>query len=364
MEIEFREKEKYYDFNIEIEQEANLKITQKETEKTIPGKIRFISWIFSGGFDGLHECTFLIRENDLCGFNFNLSTEIIHEDYLSLEKSIIEELLQKIPKYKDSELQYFDYKWFLKQFDDPEIRSGVLVHILKRLPKYHLKIDEMITELKKEVQKIQYDEQNDDLFFCILNQLEDKSPSFCQYLTKNYIKFGRYNIETRKSTTLLKNFGKISPSKTTHVIFLDDTIGSGSQFVKYYKSDFKPIYEKYNLKTNSYLNFHLIASKGSYESIQYISQNTIFPRTNIHYCQILRSRDKAFDSTEWQDDQLLEKLKDFLKEKDEQYWDGHKEEGQERGLEYLVVNEWTVPNNTIGCLWNKKGKWRPLFPRE
>ena len=149
-----------------------------------------------------------------------------------------------------------------------------------------------------------------------------------------------------------------------HIIFLDDIIGSGSQFVKYYNSDFKPIYEKYNLNRNSNLKFHIIAAKGSYESIQYISQKTIFPHTNIHYCQILRSRDKAFNSKEWNDTQLLENVKKFLKQKDDDYWDGHKEEGEERGLEYLVVNEWTVPNNTIGCLWNKKGNWKPLFPRE
>lgn len=364
LEIEFKEKEKYYDFNIEIEQDAKFDISQQKIETDL-GKIRFVLNANSGGFNGIRDFTLLLKENDLCGFNFNLHTLIIHKDYASLEEEIIKELIEKIPKYKDHVLQYSDYLGFLKQFDDhPEIRSGVLMHILKRLPNYHLKIDEIITELKKEVQKIQYEKENDDLLFCILNQLEAKSPSFCQYLTKNYIKVGRYNIQTRKSTTLLKNFGKNPPSKTTHIIFLDDTIGSGSQFVKYYNSDFKPIYEKYNLDTNSHLNFHLIAAKGSYESIQYISQNTIFPHTNLHYCQILRSQDKAFNSKEWKEDQLLDNVKNFLKQKDERNWDGYKEEGEERGLEYLVVNEWIVPNNTIGCLWNKKGKWNPLFPRE
>lgn len=360
--IEFKEKEKHYDFNLEFKDNAFLDAITPKIEHSL-GKISFIFDLHCTGFDGLRDLKFQLKENDLCGFNLDMCLKAIFESYASLEDTIIYEIVATIQKFKDRTPQYSDYKIFLDQFKDPYIRSGVLKYILKRIPKYYLTISEMIVELKLEVQKLHYNEENDDLIFCILNQLEMKSPTFCQYLVQNYTEFGRYKIETRKSKSLLKSFAKNPPSKNTHVIFLDDTIGSGSQFVKYYNTDFKPIYKKYSLETNNAIKFYLIASKGSYESIKYISQNTILEDVDIHYCKILRDSDKAFNSRNWQDDQLLEKVKAFLKQKDEKYWNGYKEEGQENGLEYLVINEWTVPNNTIGCLWNQKGDWKPLFPR-
>ncbi len=362
LEIEFREKEKYYDFILEIKRDANLDTSPPQIN-TESGKVSFNFNLKSSGFDGIQNLTFELIENDLCGFNLNLCMDIIHESYASLEQEIINELVKSMPNFKNRTVKHSDYLIFLNQFEDPAIRSGVLKHILKRLPEYYLTLRELIKELKNEIQRLHYDDGGDELIICILNQLELKSPDFCQYLVRNYIDYGRYVIKVKKSKELLEDLVENPPLKNTHIIFLDDTIGRGNQFVGFYEEDFKQIYENSSLKENQFLKFYLIASKGSYESIEYISQNSIIEESDIHYCKILRDSDKAFYPEVWQDDQLLEKVKDFLREKDDNFWDGHKAEGQTKGLEYLIVNEWTVPKNTIGCLWNRKGNWRPIFPR-
>jgi hypothetical protein len=359
--LEFKEKDKFYDYKVKChhDNDQNVNINKIKDE---PGKIIFELYLNSDIFVGIRNLTLEFRENDLCGSSFELSLRLVHENYIRLENEILSHLTRKIEKYKGKTIERHEYIIFLDQITNSKIRSGILKNILKRIPDYTTTLEDMVLKLKNLVNRVYY-EDNDDIILCILDSLWNKSPTFCGYLVENYIPSGRYKITVEKSSILLKNLKKKPPLKKTFIIFLDDTIGFGKQFIDCYNKDFKPFYESFDLKNNSLLNFYLIALYGSIESFENISQNTILKKDNIRYNKILRNSDKAFNPEVWNDKELLEEVKRFLSEIDDKFWDGYKPPSIEKGLEYLVVNEWGVPNNTIGCLWHKKSNWDPIFPR-
>ncbi|KKL60123.1 hypothetical protein LCGC14_2208510 [marine sediment metagenome] len=144
---------------------------------------------------------------------------------------------------------------------------------------------------------------------------------------------------------------------------MDDVIGSGRQFIKYYKNDFENKLLKYPIQENENIHFYLISGVISKEAIEYISTKSIFDIKSIKYHKIIRKKDKAFSEEDW-DEENLSDLKNYLCEIDPINWDGWKKEpDKEKGMEYLVVLDWRTPNNTIGILWNNKSRIKPLFPR-
>ena len=147
------------------------------------------------------------------------------------------------------------------------------------------------------------------------------------------------------------------------MIFIEDVIGTGRQFIKFYKNDFHNQYVKYNIQKNPIFNFYLIAGIGSEQSFKFISKNSILSESHIRYSRVIREKEKAFNKENWDNEDEMEEVKEFLKKIHPKTWGGYKKEDADEGLEYLVVLEWNSPNNTIGCLYKKNDKWNPLFPR-
>ena len=107
----------------------------------------------------------------------------------------------------------------------------------------------------------------------------------------------------------------------------------------------------------------LIAGIGSEQSFKDISENSILSESHIRYSRVIREKEKAFNKENWNNEDEMEDVKEFLKKTHPKRWGGYKKVDTDEGLEYLVVIEWNTPDNTIGCLYKKNIKWNPLFLR-
>ncbi|MHA1659588.1 MAG: tetratricopeptide repeat protein [Promethearchaeota archaeon] len=283
-----------------------------------------------------------------------------------LEEGLINEICEKIKQYKEEKLTPINIRIFLEQFPNPILRKLFLEKVLYRVKDYFFTKNQMLQQLVEKVQSIPYDEEDIIIYF-VLPETWNKSQAFWTYIVD---KSNPNSITTEiiKSVKTLKKILNKNINKKIYVLFLDDVIGTGRQFIKFYLKDFENKLVKYGreniLKEN--VKFYLIAGVLSKESIGYISSKSIFDEKSIKFIKLIRKKDKAFYEKLWNEEEMeyLIKLKDFLKVKDSLNWDGWKKDpNKEHGLEYLVILEWNTPNNTLGCLWNKTENWNPLFFR-
>lgn len=271
------------------------------------------------------------------------------------EDQVLFELLEIIKKYQGKEIQKSDFLKFLNQFPD-RLRMSVL-NFLNRL--IYFTNDELIESLRQEIDKIPYTKST-KIHLGIFDDLVNKSNSYCSYLMKKTFK-NQCSID--KTSELIEKLEKLIHEKDIRIIFIDDVIGTGQQFIESYKKYFEKhfIERKYHEKSN--IRLYLVACIGSEESREYISENSYLNEDAIRYVRTIRNKDKAFYKNNWKDKEELEDLKKFLKSKDPKYWDGWKADLRKKGLEYLVVMEWNTPNTTISCLWKDTSEWKALFPR-
>ncbi len=289
-------------------------------------------------------------------------TSLINErDKKELEEKVINDICEKIELYQAEKFSPTKIKDFLIQIPNPILRHNLLIRILSRVPKYYYTKEKMYRKLKKIIQKLPFDE-NDEIIFGVLSETWNKSQNLWSYMMERSI--SRYgNTEIKKTPQLFKFLSKVKNDKRYFVIFMDDVIGSGRQFIKYYKNDFEKKLQKYSVQNKENIHFYLISGVISKEAIEYISTKSIFDIKSIKYHKIIKKKDKAFSKEGW-DEENLSDLKKYLCEIDPTNWDGWKKEpDKEKGMEYLVVLDWRTPNNTIGILWNNKSKIKPLFPR-
>ncbi|MEE9379509.1 MAG: hypothetical protein V3V33_15905 [Candidatus Lokiarchaeia archaeon] len=354
--LEFENKEKYFDFDISFNPKSNVKI-YCEGKESSAGIINYELSINSLSFKGNQDIELSFTETDICGYKESSFFVIKHHDIHKLEEEIIDEICSKITKYKEELYPPIRFKIFLEQFEDPIIRFNFLKYILYRVKDYYYTFNEMRQAIVKQIEKLPYGD-DDKLIFIILNELQTKSQMFWSYFTNHYLEVPNRKIRIMESNKVPKYLSEYSAENRLFLIFIDDVIGTGTQFIKFYKNDFHRQYEKYITKKNSKFNFYLVAGVGSEESFEYISKNSLISESHIRYSRIIRKNEKAFNKENWNNEDDLESVKDYLKKIHPEKWGGYK------GLEYLVVLEWNTPNNTIGCLYKKNDKWKPLFPRK
>lgn len=359
--LEFEEKGKYFDFDISFNTKSNVDIRCESIRKHA-GRLCYELWISSISFKGEQKIELVFTEKDICGYKLFSSFVITHYTFLKMQDDFIGKINSKIKKYKGESYNPIRFKLFLDQFEDHEIRFNFLKNILYRVKDYYYTFENMTQDLVKQIKTLPF-RDDDELIFIILNELNTKSQMFWTYFVKHYLDFKSRKIEIKKSNQIPKFLSTYTGQHRLFLIFIEDVIGTGRQFIKFYKNDFEHQYKKYKIQKNSNFNFYLVAGIGSEQSFDYISEKSIISESHIRYSRVIRENEKAFNKENWDNEDEMEEVKKYLKKKHPRVWGGYKKYDTDEGLEYLVVLEWNTPNNTIGCLYKKNDKWNPLFPR-
>ena len=261
---------------------------------------------------------------------------------ISVDTEIIElcKIVAKIiPIYQKKPTNYLDIAEFIDQFDDSEIKLSILKQ-LKRTK--YIDQEQMQKGILRQLNQVA-PKSSDKVILCSFTKSIPESDSIWTYLTKFYTDEGYNVINVGK---LKEDIEGRDPSEELYYIFIDDVIGSGNQFIKNFKNQLGISLDNFEKIKTNYEKIHLkiIAGIGSWESKFNISKELkVFTDSDIQFDTIIHEEDKAFNPKHW-DETILLKTKEFLSQKDPVYWQGYKH------CEFLVVMEWNVPNNTIGCL--------------
>ncbi|MHA1248587.1 MAG: phosphoribosyltransferase-like protein [Candidatus Helarchaeota archaeon] len=285
------------------------------------------------------------------------------------EDQVLKEICKKIKKYREKTLEISDFKMYLDQIknfakDETHYKKlrQCMVFILKRLKDYYFTFNEMAEMINNEILKV-LPKENIKTYFGLFEGLRPKSNTFWSYFIEKINKSKNKKIEILNIKEIIKRLENSSIDDEVYIIFIDDVVGTGCSFIKSYKKEFEPYIKNINISKDK-VKVYLIAGIGSIESIDTISNNTDILKDRIRYSKLIRNEDKAFYENSWHNKEDLNLFKNFLKDLDPKYWDGWKPQGK-KGLEYLIILEWNVPNNTISCLWKnaKNRNWKALFPR-
>ncbi len=275
----------------------------------------------------------------------------IESSLLCLEAfNIIEDI---IDNYKKLEKEKQDLYQFISQAPNPELQTALAI-LLSRV--YLRTKNEIANDLKDVI--LSSVDSLDDIRLVLFNNVKMKSNELWNNLVPRVL---MKKIIYIKPEDLMDSFKEINESQNYFYIFLDDIIGTGEQFLKNFNSDLNHYLSDLLeiKKEHSNVFFKIIAAIGSIKSKKTISENLLlFDFDDIVYKKIIREEDKAFYPKSWQNKMMLENLLRFLKQKHPKDYLGRKE------CQFLVITEYTYPNNTIGCLIYDSKNWKALFPRE
>ncbi|GAH45817.1 unnamed protein product, partial [marine sediment metagenome] len=247
--LEFEEKGRSFDFDITFNDKLNVEIRCEDIKKQA-GIIYYDLWIKSPqSFKGEQIIEISFTEKDICGYIFDLSLSFKHYNIQLLENQYIDEINSTITKYKEKDYKSFHFRQFLEQFVDPELRFSFLKNVLLRVKDYYYTFNDMIKAIVSQIKTLPF-KSDDEIIFVVLNELYTKSPIFWSYFTKHYLDFTSKKIELKKSNKIPEYLSKYSKENRVFLIFIDDIIGTGNQFVKFYKNDFHNQYLKENIQTN------------------------------------------------------------------------------------------------------------------
>lgn len=264
--------------------------------------------------------------------------------------SIIEDI---IDNYKKLGREKQDLYQFISQAPNPELQTALAI-LLSRV--YIRTKNEIANDLKDVI--LSSVDSLDDVRLVLFNNVKMKSNELWNNLVpRALIKKIRYI----KPHELMDSFKELNKTQNYFYLFLDDIIGTGEQFLNNFNSDLKLyIADLLKIKTeHSNVFFKVIAAIGSMQSRKFLSDKlSLFDFDDIVYKKIIREEDKAFHQNSWQNEMMLENLVSYLKEKHPKSHLGRKD------CQFLVITEYTYPNNTIGCLIYNGENWRALFPRK
>ena len=241
---------------------------------------------------------------------------------------------------------------FLGQFKENDLKRAMA--ILLRKTKYRTIqeiVDDLIKLIKMKVREIR------NTILVYFPGMELKSNSI---MTQLVSKMENHKFGVIFLNNLLSELEKLDKKKIYDLVFLDDVIGTGRQFINNFDQVFGDQLEEVEsiLKDLPNIKFSLLASFGSLDSKKFIPKKLpFFKFDNILYANSIRREDKAFFNDPNISEVDMERLKEFLKNSDNKYWNG------EYNSEFLVILDYGAPNNSIGCFWRKKAKIKPLWKR-
>lgn len=337
-----------------------------------------------------------IDRRDFIIKNLREKKDLLQENYRNVTNEfflILTELTEQIPNYQGDRLCELDYFIFLNQFEE-NLQVPVGNNLLKRIffiPSLNEAKDILVNLVDRVIpdDKIFRDGENgldiEAYIIVFKSGIAKSGNAWSHFLLKYQRKKIEETLEIPKFHDLLKEIKreadkeilgeKQGDDKIYYFIFFDDMIGTGNQF---YESFIIEIWFNFGnlikeiINSGKRLKFLLLSVIGSKFSRKYISDEinnhypniNIFPPNQIEYYYEISQSSKAFNKDIWDDISLLEKLKDFLKEKHPKWWEGYKPKDMDiRASQSLVVLDWNTPNNTIGCLWKSTKNWNALFPR-
>lgn len=245
-----------------------------------------------------------------------------------------------------------DVSLFLDQFKEDNLKRAMA--ILLRKTRYRT-IQEIVDDLIKLIKMKVIEFKNAILVY--FPGMELKSNSI---MTQLVSKMGNHKFRAIVLNKLLFELENLDNQQNYDIVFLDDVIGTGRQFINNFDKVFGDQLEEveFILKDLPNIKFSLLASFGSLDSKKFIPQKLpFFKFDNILYANPIRKEDKAFFNDPNISEVDMERLKEFLKISDNKYWNG------EYNSEFLVILDYGAPNNSIGCFWRKEAKIKPLWKR-
>lgn len=262
------------------------------------------------------------------------------------------ELAEKIPKYKNTDLEASDYMRFLKQF--PESLRECAADLLTKIK--FIKFDKMISLILDELSKVVEDPKKAYLI-SFKNGWQKSQEIWIYFSDKNTDE--KFNII--KAEDLKDLLSKINSDEDYTLIFLDDVIGTGKQFIDNFNDECSNIIDdikKIQLSHNN-INLYLVSGVGSFKAQRLISKKIeVIDKNSIRFGISITENDLAFSDNNFSDPILKNDMIYFLKNQHPVSWEGYK------GSQYLIVLEWNTPDNTIGCLRKDiNNNWKALFPR-
>ncbi|MFX1375327.1 MAG: type IV pilus biogenesis/stability protein PilW [Promethearchaeota archaeon] len=299
----------------------------------------------------------LITKSTSLSENMEDSNDINYDKDYCLK--VCEELSKRIPIFRGKSILPSDYIEFLNQF--PKKFRNLMAKILKDIIFFTFK--NLLNLLVYEINKFS---SQDHIYFILFDAFMAKSSSAWSYFTANYS--GR-TYKTIKPNEIIETLKNIRPEERAVFIILDDVVGTGNQLIETIEEELSKDLDEIIkiITTNENIDITLIIGIGTYASrenfLKSLRNHTInqplFHRNDIRYGQFLDEDHKAFHLNKFISAEIvqLEGLKNYLENLDSKWWHGYQES------QMLVVLEWNSPNNTIGCLWNKRNNWNPLFPR-
>jgi len=287
--------------------------------------------------------------------------ENLHSVGLVTSEMIKDELKDINFKFRDQIIDINSISKFISQIPEERFQYAML-KILSRIKNSYYKSEDLLDLIKREIVKILPNSRTP--IYCII------FPNSAKESNGLWTKLLKYYLSEYKSSILnsedfiIKIKNEKKKIKDSIIIFIDDFIGTGNQFISNY-SEF--IMKEISIENLNSLKIYLVSGFCSPATAKRISQETNIKFDRIKFCIPLTKTHQAFNEEDWEDPILLSEFKNYLREIDPEYWDGWKKDKLDgKGLKYIIVTEWKVPNNTIGCLWNKKTdnkkiKWNPLF---
>lgn len=256
-----------------------------------------------------------------------------------------------LPRLKHSILPTKIIRW-LENFNEDEVDHALdLLRVFEYVPfnEFMLRLNDLLNELFKNIPK------GEKILIYPYGKL-GKSATLVTYPLKNTNAYKRRegDIEMNKDFQFLKN-----PEIYSHIIFLDDFVGSGKTFCKEFD---KPNGIQQWIINNDIKNVYILSTIIMVEGKKYILDR--FPHIKI----ISEERNKIFDPQ-------LSPLKIL----------GNLNEIENLTLKYgnqlkvgpypyvfpygfdksqsLVSYFHCTPNNTLSIIWGKNKNWDPLYPR-
>jgi len=398
IELEFAEKKRFFDFNLELRENSFFKITEKE-KITQAGIIRFGFMLNFDKFYGVQKLLFKITEDDICGFELKFFLFIIH-------KASKEEISIKIDDIPDFNLLFMKYEGTIedlaKEFVHFEHKNGKNIDkktikewliqfntpykaylALKILQKITFISRSLITSVIKELLNDIKEEKN-EIIVSPLGGPADSSSHITYY-------FRDLNLTDEiKEIPLRAIIDRKNPKETT-ILFLDDIIQTGDQVISIFQQ-LLGISSKLNethevklkrkqikkFKKFKLLFFFIIGLRDNESNLIEKLNGMGFSNIEIHsyykevrYTSCFHSTSGVFKEPEERRIAL-----DMCKEigfqlfEDKSHWFDEKKRKNSLGYgnaQKLIVFPYNVPTTTLPILW-KSGKyngkeWIPLFIR-